>query len=116
MMGMRNRSGLLADSLPAGNSSHNPELLREVTGDDYNHKQFDIAARSAELCAAHGNGPNTSECCIGPNSPAPVETDRRPESPILASFVVATAPALLKGGPCNPTANQEAAEGELIKA
>jgi len=62
MMGVRNLSGLLVGRLPAGGPNHGPDQFLSTTGDENNLLQFDrIASRSAELCAAHGNGPNTSD-------------------------------------------------------
>jgi hypothetical protein len=62
-MATRIRSRMLAVSLPAGGRRH---ILGPSAGkihrQNVNLSQPDIiATRSAELCAAHGNGPNTSE-------------------------------------------------------
>jgi hypothetical protein len=72
------------------------------------------AARSAELCAAHLRAKHLGISWATSPSPAPVETDRRPEDVDRAArFAVATAPILLgEGRP--PTACQEIAEGEPI--
>jgi len=91
----------------------------QVSGDDYSPLQLVIiAGRSAEFCLAHFTGETLRKFWAASNSPAPVETDRRPENARFDSslFAADTAPALLREGRCNPTAHQEAAESELIKA
>jgi hypothetical protein len=100
--------------LPAGGRRNAPNLPASSAGENVYSPQFDtIAMRSAEFCVLDGIGQNTSDSCIGPNSPAPVETDRRPESPILSLFVADIAPVLLREGQ-SPAGYQEAAEDEPI--
>jgi hypothetical protein len=80
-----------------------PARIRN-TGENVHHSQLDFHAsvgRSAEFCPAHFTGQTLRMHQIERvNSPAPVETDRRPENAALsASFAVATAPSLLREGP-----------------
>jgi hypothetical protein len=87
-------------------------------GENESLLQFDFiasAGRSAEFCPAHLRAKHFGSSRAESNSPAPVETDRRPEnSRSISRFAVDNAPALLRERPCNPTAQQQAAEGELI--
>jgi hypothetical protein len=65
----------------------------------------------------HPIRPGLRSCGGTVHSPAPVETDRRPENVRQTSrFSVDNAPSLLRERPCNPTAQQGLAEGEPIKA
>lgn len=116
-MSVRVREGIRVVPTFAGYAGLDSFLTRrDITGK--NEPLFQSGQRSAGSCCV---SIRPRYICSQANrnsvsSPAPVETDRRPENEFLmASFAVATAPALLREGPI-PTAYQDAAEGEPIMA
>jgi hypothetical protein len=103
----------------AGDPSHGPELIRKSGHrQNDNYLQFaHTAARSAELCAAHLRAKHLGISRVASNSPAPVETDRRPEN-------ATRTPRFAVGHcSCSPVASltpsegrRDTAEGELINS
>lgn len=92
-------------------------IISQVSGDDNSFQFVTSEGRSAELCLHRGTrAKHFGEVCGASNSPAPVETDRRPENVLRAArFAVGHCPCSLVGSAAHPRRHNETAEGEPRK-
>ena len=117
-MTLRNFVGAAERKIACRLSRSRLPLFRKTTGkDDYPFQLDDAGGAFSRIHLAHLRANHFGSSRAASNSPAPVETDRRPENVrSISRFSVDNAPARLRERPCNPTVQQAAREGEPIMA